>query len=153
MSPNSSIVNSAKNHNQTGSSLTLPMKRITSTPLGYKRNNQVHPPPWWQFSFHWNTTITEVFMHEEIYEKIREECRIRNHSENSIKQYVYHTSCFLKWVGDKPLEELSLSDARGYILYKRNTSCSPATCNGINSALSFFYRIILKKLWIYDLIL
>lgn len=89
-------------------------------------------------------------MYEEIYEKIREECRIRNHSENSIKQYVYHTSCFLKWVGDKPLEDLSLSDARGYILYKRNTSCSPATCNGINSALSFFYRIILKKLWIYD---
>lgn len=89
-------------------------------------------------------------MYEEIFDKIREECRIRNHSENSIKQYVYHASCFLKWVGDKPLEELTLSDAREYILYKRNTSCSPATCNGINSVLSFFYRIILKKLWIYD---
>ena len=89
-------------------------------------------------------------MYEEIFAKLREECRIRNHSENSIKQYVYHASCFLKWVGDKPLEELTLSDAREYILYKRNTSCSPATCNGINSALSFFYRIILKKLWIYD---
>ena len=89
-------------------------------------------------------------MYEEIFDKIREECRIRNHSENSIKQYVYHASCFLKWVGDKPLEELTLSDAREYILYKRNTSCSPATCNGINSALSFLYRIILKKLWIYD---
>ena len=89
-------------------------------------------------------------MYEEIFDKIREECRIRNHSENSIKQYVYHASCFLKWVGDKPLEELTLSDAREYILYKRNTSCSPATCNGINSALSFFYRNNLKKLWIYD---
>ena len=89
-------------------------------------------------------------MYEDIFDKIREECRIRNHSENSIKQYVYHASCFLKWVGDKPLEELTLSDAREYILYKRNTSCSPATCNGINSALSFFYRIVLKKLWIYD---
>ena len=89
-------------------------------------------------------------MYEEIFDKIREECRIRNHSENSIKQYVYHASCFLKWVGDKPLEELTLSDAREYILYKRNTTCSPATCNGINSALSFFYRIILKKIWIYD---
>ena len=89
-------------------------------------------------------------MYEDIFDKIREECRILNHSENSIKQYVYHASCFLKWVGDKPLEELTLSDAREYILYKRNTSCSPATCNGINSALSFFYRIILKKLWIYD---
>ena len=89
-------------------------------------------------------------MYEEIFDKIREECRIRNHSENSIKQYVYHASCFLKWVGDKPLEELTLNDAREYILYKRNTTCSPATCNGINSALSFFYRIILKRVWIYD---
>ena len=89
-------------------------------------------------------------MYEGIFDKIREECRIRNHSENSIKQYVYHASCFLKWVGDKPLEELTLNDAREYILYKRNTTCSPATCNGINSALSFFYRIILKKVWIYD---
>ena len=89
-------------------------------------------------------------MYEDIFDKIREECRIRNHSENSIKQYVYHASCFLKWVGDKPLEKLALSDAREYILYKRNTSCSPATCNGINSALSFFYRIVLKKLGIYD---
>ena len=89
-------------------------------------------------------------MYEEIYERIREECRIRNHSEGSIKQYVYHASCFLKWVGDKPLDELTLNDAREYILYKRNTTCSPATCNGINTALSFFYRIILKKVWIYD---
>ena len=51
-------------------------------------------------------------MHEEIIEKIKAECRIRNHSENSIKQYTYHASCFLKWVGDKPLDELTLTDAR-----------------------------------------
>ena len=89
-------------------------------------------------------------MHEEIIEKIKAECRIRNHSENSIKQYTYHASCFLKWVGDKPLNELTLTDAREYILYKRNSGCSTGTCNGINSALSFFYRIVLKKVWIYD---
>ena len=89
-------------------------------------------------------------MHEEIIEKIKAECRIRNHSENSIKQYTYHAACFLKWIGDKPLDELTLTDAREYILYKRNSGCSTGTCNGINSALSFFYRIILKKVWIYD---
>ena len=89
-------------------------------------------------------------MHEEIFERIREECRIRNHSEGSCKQYVYHVSCFLKWIGDKPLDKLTLEDARNYILYKRDTTCIPATCNGINSALSFFYRIILKKTWVYD---
>ena len=89
-------------------------------------------------------------MYEEIYKKIEEECTFRNFSAGSIKQYIYHASCFLKWIGDKPLDELTLNDAREYIQHKRNTSCSPATCNGINTALSFFYRIILKKVWVYD---
>lgn len=89
-------------------------------------------------------------MYEEISKQIEEECSIRNLSKLSTKQYVYHASSFLKWIGDKPLDELTLSDAREYILYKRNTTCSPATCNGINCALSFFYRIILKKVWVYD---
>ena len=89
-------------------------------------------------------------MYEDVFTKIQEECGIRNHSKGSCKQYVYHVSCFLKWIGDKPLDQLTLEDARNYILYKRSTTCSPATCNGINTALSFFYRIILKKAWIYD---
>ena len=89
-------------------------------------------------------------MYEETIEKLKEECRIRNHSELSCKQYVYHVSCFLKWIGDKPLDELTLADAREYILFKRNNTCSPATCNGINSALSFYSRIILRKAWVYE---
>lgn len=51
-------------------------------------------------------------MCEETIEKIKEEYRIRNHSDLSCKQYVYHVSCFLKWIGDKPLDELTLADAR-----------------------------------------
>lgn len=89
-------------------------------------------------------------MHEEIYKKLEEECRYRNHTKKSTKHYLYHTKSFLRWVGDKPLEELTLQDARDYIAYKRNTTCSPATCNGINTVLSFFYRIILKKTWIHE---
>lgn len=89
-------------------------------------------------------------MYENIYEKLKYESAIRNHSSLSVKQYFYHISCFLKWTGDKPLDQLTLDDAREYILSKRNTTCSPATCNGINSALSFFYRIVLKKAWVHE---
>lgn len=89
-------------------------------------------------------------MYDDIYKKIEDECAFRNLSSETTKQYVYHASCFLKWIGDKSLDSLTLSDARAYIEFKKNTTCSPATCNGIISALSFFYRIILKKVWIYD---
>ena len=89
-------------------------------------------------------------MYEDILKKLKDECRYRNLTEKSVNQYAYHTSSFLKWVGNKPLDELTLQDARDYITFKRNTSCSPATCNGINTALSFFYRVILKKVWVYE---
>ena len=89
-------------------------------------------------------------MFEEIYKKIEEACSIRNHSQGTAKQYVYHVSCFLKWSACKSIDQLTLADAWGYIQYKRQSTCTPASCNGINSALSFFYRIILRKPWIYD---
>lgn len=89
-------------------------------------------------------------MYEEIYEKIKEECFIRNRSAGTCKTYVFHVSNFLKWIGDKPLQDLTLTDAREYILYKRNLGRATGTCNGVNSALSFFYRHVLKKEWIHD---
>ena len=64
--------------------------------------------------FHENTTITEVFMYEDILKKLKDECRYRNLTEKSVNQYAYHTSSFLKWVGNKPLDELTLQDARDY---------------------------------------
>lgn len=89
-------------------------------------------------------------MYEDIYKKIEEECYIRNRSAGTCKMYKHQITAFLKWTNDKPLDQLTLSDAREYILYKRNTTCKPDTCNTINSSISFFYRHILKKEWIYD---
>ena len=91
-------------------------------------------------------------MYENVFDKITEECSFRNLTSLSTKQYIYHVSSFLKWLGNKALEDISIFDAKDYILLKRNTSCSPATCNGIMSALSFFFRIILKKPWDFDVI-
>ena len=46
----------------------------------------------------------EVFMYEQIYKKIEEECTFRNLSKGTEKQYIYHASCLLKWLGDKPVD-------------------------------------------------
>ena len=89
-------------------------------------------------------------MYEDIYKRIIDECAFRNLSPGTVKQYVYHVSCLLKWLGDKPADEITINDIKEYVLFKRNSSCSPATCNGILSALSFFYRVILRKTWDYE---
>ena len=89
-------------------------------------------------------------MYEDIYKSIMDECAFRNLSQGTVKQYVYHVSSLLKWLGDKPADEITINDIKEYVLFKRNSTCSPASCNGILSALSFFYRVILKKAWDYD---
>ena len=82
-------------------------------------------------------------MDESLKRQIHEECRIRNRSEGTCKQYTFHIGKFLDWIVDKPLNELTLYDAREYIIKKRNDGVKPESCNGINSALVFFYRYIL----------
>ena len=58
----------------------------------------------------------EVFMYEQIYKKIEEECTFRNLSKGTEKQYIYHASCLLKWLGDKPVDEITLNDIKEYFL-------------------------------------
>lgn len=91
-------------------------------------------------------------MDESLKRQIHEECRIRNRSEGTCKQYLYHIGKFLDWVQDKPLNELTLYDARDYIIKKRNDGIKPESCNGINSALVFFYRYILHITWDLDVV-
>lgn len=91
-------------------------------------------------------------MYEEIYKKIREEMLFRNRSETTCKLYIYYVSKYIEWLGDKPLEEATIEDARTYILKRRKDGLKPDTCNGINSALSFLYRHILHIPWDHDVV-
>ena len=90
-------------------------------------------------------------MDESLKRQIHEECRIRNRSEGTCKQYIFHIGKFLDWV-DKPTDKLTLYDARDYIIKKRNDGVKPESCNGINSALVFFYRYILHITWDLDIV-
>ncbi len=86
-------------------------------------------------------------MDESLKRQIHEECWIRNRSEGTCRQYTYHIGGFLDWIGDKPLNELTPSDARNYIIKKRNDGVKPESCNSINAALVFYYRYILHISW------
>jgi site-specific recombinase XerD len=98
------------------------------------------------------TTFTEVFMMDEsLKQRIRDEFRIRNCSQGTAKQYIYHIGKFLDWTG-KPLEELTLYDARDYIIMKRESGLKPESCNGVTSALIFLFRYMLHIKWDLDII-
>lgn len=90
-------------------------------------------------------------MDESLKRQIHEECRIRNRSEGTCKQYIFHIGKFLDWV-DKPLDKLTLYDAREFIIKKRNDGLTTESCNGVNSALVFFYRYILHITWDLDIV-
>ena len=90
-------------------------------------------------------------MYEEYYEKIKQECLIRNLRPSTADVYFAQITVFLRWTGDKNPDELTLSDVRNYISYLRlEKHLSTSYCNGINSALRFFYKFILRKKWDAD---
>jgi site-specific recombinase XerD len=90
-------------------------------------------------------------MDESLKQRIRDEFRIRNCSQGTAKQYIFHIGKFLEWTG-KPLEELTLYDARDYIIMKRESGLKPESCNGVTSALIFLFRYILHIKWDLDII-
>lgn len=89
-------------------------------------------------------------MYEEYYKIVREECFIRNRSPRTAEAYVHSIRNFMEWTGNKPMEELTLQDARNFILNKRRTGKKASTCNGYNSAISFLYKHVLHIPWDQD---
>ena len=89
-------------------------------------------------------------MYEEYYEKVREECLIRNRSSRTADAYVHNISHFMKWTGNKPMEELTLQDARSFILEKRRSGAKATTCNFYNSSVCFLYKHVLHIPWDQD---
>lgn len=91
-------------------------------------------------------------MYEEYLEKLKEEGIIRNRKEGTIQTYTANVNKFLNWANRDP-EELTLDDCRNYIWDLRvNCKFSTQHCNGVNSALKFFFRYVLRKSWDQDIV-
>ena len=61
-------------------------------------------------------------------------------------------SLFMKYLGYKPMEKLTLLDARTFILDKRRCGISASTCNFYNSSIAFLYKYVLHIPWNQDLV-
>lgn len=91
-------------------------------------------------------------MYEKYYDKLREECLIRNRTPRTADAYIHNINHFMKCLGYKPMEELTLLDARSFILEKRRSGISASTCNFYNSSLAFLYKHVLHIPWDQDLV-
>ena len=89
-------------------------------------------------------------MYEKYYNKLREECLIRNRSPRTADTYIKNINHFMKWTGYKPMEELTLQDARVFILSKRHSGAAASTCNFYNSSICFLYKHVLLIPWDQD---
>ena len=58
----------------------------------------------------------------------------------------------MKYLGYKPMEKLTLLDARTFILDKRRCGISASTCNFYNSSIAFLYKYVLHIPWDQDLV-
>ena len=48
-------------------------------------------------------------MYEKYFEQLKEECLIRNRSSRTAETYISNITSFMKWTGNKPMEELCLN--------------------------------------------
>ena len=91
-------------------------------------------------------------MYEKYFEQLKEECLIRNRSSRTAETYISNITSFMKWTGNKPMEELCLKDAREFILFKRKSGVSASTCNFYNSSIAFLYKHVLHIPWDQDIV-
>lgn len=90
-------------------------------------------------------------MYENIFESIRNEAEKRNLRERTIQLYCSDVSCFLRCT-QKPVSDLTLEDAEGFLAAKRLEGRSPETHNHYRSAIKFLYKRVLKIFWDDDLV-
>ncbi len=85
-------------------------------------------------------------MYQSYFDKLRDECLLRNRSQGTANTYVNSIDHFLKTTGKHP-DELTLDDARNFLIDKKKAHIAASTCNQYHSAIRFFYRFVLGKHW------
>ncbi|MBU1622719.1 MAG: tyrosine-type recombinase/integrase [Nanoarchaeota archaeon] len=93
-------------------------------------------------------TITKVGINGtegmKMFEPLIEECKLRNYSPKTIKNYLYYNQKFINFCRKKP-QEVCRSDVRQYLLYLESKRASSSQINLAHNALNFYYVKIMKR--------
>lgn len=83
-------------------------------------------------------------------ERMIEDLKLRNHSENTIKAYVWHVGKFAKHYKRSP-ELLGYEEVRAYLLHLREIeNCAISQYKQAVGGLRFFYKYTLGKEWLKE---
>ncbi|MEM3113073.1 MAG: tyrosine-type recombinase/integrase [Candidatus Pacearchaeota archaeon] len=78
---------------------------------------------------------------KDLINELERELEIRNFSKKTIRGYVYSTKCFLKYAGNKELNENLVKNYIQNLIRSKN----PSTVSVTLSALEFFFERVLKQ--------
>jgi len=85
------------------------------------------------------------------FEDLRREIVSRKYSYKTVKGYLYYNRDFLSFTGKKPFE-INDSDIKDYLLYlTEEKQSATSTLNQAINALKFYYGVMLKKKFLYDI--
>ncbi len=82
--------------------------------------------------------------------KLRQEMKLRNFSQKTIKSYLYYIGDCLK-KSNKQARMISGSDVRNYLESLADSGMSSSTLNIAHSALRFYFQIILRRKFFSDI--
>jgi len=88
---------------------------------------------------------------EHTFEDLRRELVSRKYSYKTVKGYLYYNRDFLNFIGKKP-SEINDSDIKDYLLHlAEEKQSATSTLNQAINALRFYYGIMLKKKFLYEI--
>ena len=82
---------------------------------------------------------------QEIYKKIKEECKLRALSPTTQKDYEKSFRVFLRYHNERPAIELGEPEIREFLLHLLETGRTSGTVNVYNSGLRFVFGAVLDK--------
>lgn len=82
---------------------------------------------------------------EEILERLRNDIKLRGHSQNTLEEYVHRVKIFLEYA-KSPVEQMTEEDIKDFLLYlKDERKLKNSSINTYNSALRFLYGVTFNK--------
>lgn len=89
---------------------------------------------------------------EEIIEKAREEIHLRGLSTDTEKEYINDTKTLARYYQGRPLEELTETNLRAFLLHLLETGRKSGTVNRYNSSFRFVFGAVLERNLNYQMI-